>query len=299
MEYVELSPTLSLSRIALGFWRLADWEKSLDELDRFVEQALALGVTTFDHADIYGDYTCEAEFGKLIRLKPEIRKQIQLVTKCGIKLTSSKFPERKLKIYDTSYHHIIKSAEQSLINFQTDHIDLLLIHRPDPLMDPDEIAKAFEELEKSGKVLNFGVSNFNPVQFEGLNNHFNGKLVTNQIKFSPYYLEQFENGNMDYFMKEQIHPMGWSPLAFGHLFKPIDEKSKRISAKLYEIAGAMKIGIDQLIFVWILYHPAKVVPIAGSGKIERLKSAVKALDIQLTREQWYEIFNASTGEELP
>jgi len=299
MEKIKLSPSLSMSRIALGFWRLKDWNMSISELNRYVRRSIDLGVTTFDHADIYGDYECEAEFGKLIKASPDIRDQIQLVTKCGIKTLSAKYPDRKINHYNTGFNHIIESVNQSLTNFNTDYIDLLLIHRPDPLMNPDEIALAFEELEKNGKVLNFGVSNFNPLQYEGLNKHFKGKLLTNQIEFSPYNLEHFDNGNMDFFMKEQIHPMAWSPLAHGLLFNPKDVKSKKISTKLQEIANELNTSIDQIIYAWILYHPARVIPIVGSGKIERLKKAADALHIQLTREQWYEIYNASQGTPLP
>lgn len=288
-----------MSRIALGFWRLMDWKMSPDDLHRFVNEAIDLGVTTFDHADIYGEYACEVEFGKILKSQPAIRKRIQLVSKCGIKLVSSKYPNININHYNTTYNHIIESAEQSLLNLNTDYLDLLLIHRPDPLMDTAEIANAFETLEKSGKVKNFGVSNFNPLQFAGLNKYFNGKLVTNQIAFSPYSLEHFDNGNMDFFMSEQIHPMGWSPLAAGLLLNPKDDKSIRIAASLHAIAEELSTGIDQLIYAWILYHPSKVIPIVGSGKIDRLKKAVEALNINITREQWYKIYNASRGCELP
>ena len=288
-----------MSRIALGFWRLMDWKMSLDDLGRFVNEAIDLGVTTFDHADIYGNYTCEAEFGKLLKTNPSIRQQIQLVSKCGIKLVSFKYPQISINHYNTSYKHIIESAEQSLVNLHTDYLDLLLIHRPDSLMDPAEIAGAFETLEKSGKVRNFGVSNFNPLQYAGLNKYFNGKLVTNQIEYSPYNLEHFDNGNMDYFMTEQIHPMGWSPLAGGLLVNPQDDKSNRIAEKLKKIAEELNTSVDQLIYAWILYHPVKVIPIVGSGKIDRLKKAVNAQTLSISREQWYQIYNASRGYELP
>ncbi len=168
MEQINFSSSLTVSRIALGFWRLMDWKMSLPNLDQFVKEAIALGVTTFDHAAIYGDYACEAEFGKLLKSNPKIRQQIQLVTKCGIQLASSKFPDRRTNVYDTSFDHIIESAEQSLVNLNTDYIDLLLIHRPDPLMNPVEIAMAFEKLEKDGKVLNFGVSNYQSLTIFGI-----------------------------------------------------------------------------------------------------------------------------------
>jgi predicted oxidoreductase len=300
MEKIKLGPTLEVSRIALGFWRLMDWNITLKELDLLVEESLNLGVTTIDHADIYGVYRCEEEFGRLIRMKPEIRSRMELITKCGIKLASEKFPDQRINHYDTSYQHIIQSVNQSLRNFHTDHIDLLLIHRPDPLMNPEETARAFYHLKETGKVLNFGVSNFTVGQFDMLNKHFGGQLVTNQVEFSPYCLEHFHNGNMDFFLKQRIHPMGWSPLAGGSLLNPTDEKGMRVNRKLHEVAEELGVqSIDKVIYAWILLHPSKVIPIVGSGKPERLKSAVEAMKLQMTREQWYEIFNASNGFPLP
>ncbi|MEJ2593662.1 MAG: aldo/keto reductase [bacterium] len=300
MERIRLSETLSFSRIAAGFWRLMDWNMSLSTLEKFIHSLLEMGITTFDHADIYGDYSCEAEFGKVLKHHPGLRDKMQLVTKCGIKLRSDKFPGTGVNHYDTSYDHIVASAEQSLRNLHTEQIDLLLIHRPDPLMDFAEIARAFFQLRSSGKVLNFGVSNFNPLQYDALNKHFARKLVTNQVEYSPYCLESFQNGNMDFFMRERIHPMAWSPVAQGRLFNPSDEKGKRVAGVLWEIAEECTLDdISPLIYAWILYHPAGIIPIVGSGRIERVKDAVDALQIKLTREQWYRIYVASMGEPLP
>ncbi len=273
---------------------------SFPELEKFVQSLLEMGVTTFDHADIYGDYSCEAEFGKVLKQHPGLRDNMQLVTKCGIKLRSDKFPGTGMNHYDTTYDHIVSSVERSLHNLHTEHIDLLLIHRPDPLMDPAEIARAFFHLKSSGKVLNFGVSNFNPLQYEALNKHFARKLVTNQVEYSPFCLEHFHNGNMDFFMQEGIHPMAWSPVAQGRLFNPVDDKGKRLADVLWEIAAECSLkDIAPLIYAWILYHPAGVIPIVGSGRIERVKDAVDALQIKLSREQWYRIYIASTGVPLP
>ena len=300
MKKIKLSPTLDASSIALGFWRLMDWKLSLSELQRLVEGAFEIGVTTFDHADIYGGYECEAEFGKLLKVAPSLREKMQLVTKCGIKILSSKYPNRKIAYYDTSKEHIIKSVEQSLRSLKTDAIDLLLIHRPDPLMDPDDTANAFRELEQSGKVLNFGVSNFDPLQFEMLNNCFDGKLVTNQVEISPYNLEHFDNGNMDFFVKEQIHPMSWSPLAGGKLIITEDEKGRRIHKTLREIADNLGIEeIAKIIYAWVLKHPSQAIPVIGSGRIERLETAVESLDVHMTREQWFEILVAAQGHPVP
>jgi predicted oxidoreductase len=277
-----------------------DWQLSKAELESLVEESLDMGVTLFDHADIYGEYRCEETFGKLLKSKPSLRDRFQLVTKCGIKLATGKFPGQKINHYDTSSRHIIQSAEASLVNLHTDHIDLLLIHRPDPLMNPEEVAKAFFQLKESGKVLNFGVSNFTPMQFEMLNKYFGSMLITNQVEYSPYCLEHFENGNMDFFLKQRIHPMGWSPMAGGALLKPVDEKGIRLYQKLTEIAEELGTdSIDQVVYAWILYHPAKVIPIVGSGKPERLRSAVEAMKLEMTREQWYRIYMASQGYPLP
>jgi len=296
----KLSEKLELSRIIHGHWRLAEWNLSDQQLLKLTQQIIELGITSFDHADIYGNYSCEKLFGDALKLKKELRQHIQIITKCGIKLISDKYPERKVKHYDYGYDHIISSINNSLKNFGTDYIDLLLLHRPSPFFNPDEVAKAFSELKRSGKVLHFGVSNFNPLQFEMLNSYLDEKLVTNQVEISPYCLEHFENGNMDFFLKERIKPLAWSPLAGGKLLKPNDEKSKRLHDTLLKVSKELKIdSVDQTIYSWILKHPISILPIVGSGKIDRIRNAVEALQIDMPLESWYKIYNASTGKELP
>lgn len=296
----KLSEKLELSRIIHGHWRLAEWELSRQQLLTLTQQIINLGITSFDHADIYGNYSCEKLFGDALKLKKELRQHIQIITKCGIKLLSDNYPERKVKYYDYGYDHILSSVNNSLKNFGTDYIDLLLLHRPAPFFNPEEVAKAFSELKRSGKVLHFGVSNFSPLQFEMLNSYLDDKLVTNQVEISPYCLEHFENGNIDFFLKEQIKPLAWSPLAGGRLFKPFDERSKRLSNVLLKVSKELAIdSIDKTIYSWILQHPSSILPIVGSGKIERIKNAVEALQIDMPLELWYMIYNASTGKELP
>lgn len=299
MQKITLSNQLELSRIVHGMWRLVDWKMSDNELLRFVEEAIAMGVTTFDNADIYGGYRCEELFGKIFKLKPSLRNEIELVTKCGISLVSDKFPDRKIKYYDSSYKHIIESANNSLKLLNTSYIDLLLLHRPDPLINPEEVAKAFYELQNSGKVKHFGVSNFTPMQFEMLQKFLDVKLVTNQIEFSPYCLEHFENGNISFLLKEKIYPMAWSPLGGGRLFDETNEKAVRIKEKMVKIAAELNVDdISKIAYAWILMHPVKALPIVGSGKIERLQQAVDAMNIELSREQWFEILIASQGYEM-
>lgn len=299
MQKITLSNQLELSRIVHGMWRLVDWKMSDRELLRFVEQAVEMGITTFDNADIYGGYSCEELFGKIFNLKPTLRNEVELVTKCGISLISDKFPGRKIKYYDSSYQHIIASANNSLRLLNTDYIDLLLLHRPDPLINPEEVAKAFYELQNSGKVRHFGVSNYTLVQFEMLQQFLDVKLVTNQIEFSPYCLEHFENGNISFLLKEKVYPMAWSPLGGGRLFDETNERAVRIKEKMVKIAAELNVDeISKIAYAWILMHPVKALPIVGSGKIERLKQAVDAMNIELTREQWFEILIASQGYEM-
>ena len=300
MNTTTLAKDLELSRIVHGHWRLAEWNLSGQELLKWTEQAMEQGITAFDHADIYGDYRCEKMFGDAISLKPGLRRDIRIITKCGIKLVSARFPGRKLKCYDYSFDHILSSVDNSLTNFRTNYIDLLLLHRPAPFFNPEEVAKAFSHLKKEGKVLHFGVSNFNPLQFGMLSAYTDEKLVTNQVELSPYCLEHFENGNIDFFLKEKVKPMAWSPLAGGRLMNPQDEKGRRIAHALSEVAAELNAdSIDKVILSWLLKHPASIIPIVGTGRIDRLKIAAEALHIDMDMEQWYKIYNASTGVDLP
>jgi predicted oxidoreductase len=300
MKKIQLANNLKISPLVHGHWRLNDWKMSNQELLALTQQSIELGITTFDHADIYGNYSCEKIFGDTLATKAGLRKDVQLITKCGIKPISDKSPEQKIKYYDYSSEYIISSVHNSLANFRTDYIDLLLLHRPSPFFDPEEVAKAFSNLKQSGKVLNFGVSNFNPLQYEMLNSYLDDSLVTNQVEISPYCLENFENGNMDFFLKKRIKPMAWSPLAGGNILKPSGEIGQRIFNSLIEVANELDVdSIDKIIYSWLLKHPASIIPIAGTGKISRLKNAVEAFNIDMSIEQWYKIYIASVGKELP
>jgi len=297
---LRLSDELTFSRIIHGHWRLASWGLPPQELLSFTEQLLEWGVNTFDHADIYGDYSCEKLFGDALSLKPSLRHKVRLVSKCGIKLKSAKYPGRKTNIYDYSKEHIIGSVENSLRNFQTDRIDLLLLHRPAPFFDPGEVAEAFSELKASGKVLHFGVSNFIPDQFEMLQTHLDDKLVTNQLEISPYCLEHFANHNMDFLLREQVYPMAWSPLAGGSIFSPKDERAQILVNTIRDIAHELDIiEPEVVIYAWLLKHPARIMPVVGSGRPKRVKLAVDSLAVEMSLEQWYRIYIAGKGEELP
>lgn len=300
METVNIKDNLEFSRIVHGYWRLMDWNVSNDELLNLIEEAYDLGITTVDHADIYGNFCCEEKFGEALKIKKGLREKLQIVTKCGIKFPSENRPENKSHCYDTSKEHIIKSAERSLKNFNTDYLDVLLIHRVDALLNPEEVAEAFTKLKTQGKVRYFGVSNFLPAQFNMLNSYLEDSLVTNQVEISPLCLDSFENGTLDLMLEKRVKPMAWSPLAGGRLFKANDERSLRVQKVLNKIKDEVSAkGIDEVVYAWLLMHPSNIMPIVGSGKIDRIKSAIRAIEINLSRDQWFEIYVASRGIDIP
>ncbi|MGL5278777.1 MAG: aldo/keto reductase [Cetobacterium sp.] len=299
MNYIQLSEKLKMSKIALGFWRLNDWGMSKEELLEYLEKAVDLGVTTFDHADIYGRYTCEKIFGEALALKPELRAKMQLVSKVGIKLVSENMPENRYHCYDTSYEHIVKSVEKSLKNLNIDYLDLVLIHRPDMYMDADETARALTDLREAGKVLEWGVSNFLPSDFNLLQSRLDFKLVTNQIELSPLKTQHFYDGTINLMQEKRVPIMVWSPLAGGDIFISGDENAVELRKVLERLSKKYGCKTDTIIYAWHLSHPANLVPICGSGKIERLESAVKACNIKLTREEWFEILVNGMGNDIP
>jgi len=300
MKRIPLAENLEFSQIIHGLWRLSEWNMSSEQLISFIEECIELGITTFDHADIYGGYTCEEIFGNALALKPELREKIQIVTKCGIKLKSSKFPDLKMNHYDTSKEHILTSVNNSLKNLQTDYIDLLLIHRPNPFMNPKEVAEAFNQLQKEGKVRYFGVSNFLPSQFNMLQKHLDMPLVTNQIEVSPMQFEHFEKGTVDLLLEKGVAPMIWSPLAGGQIFTSQSEAAVRVRSMLEEIGAEIGANsIDEVMYAWLLVHPSNMMPIVGSGKIERVKTAIEASKLSMTSEQWLRIYVAGMGHNLP
>ncbi|QDP39577.1 aldo/keto reductase [Radiobacillus deserti] len=300
MERVQLAEDLSFSRVIHGLWRLNEWNHAPEDTLDLIEYCLELGITTFDHADIYGGFLNEELFGKGLALKPELRNKMELVTKCGIVFPSPRRPQYKSHHYNTSKKHIIESVEHSLKNLHTDFIDTLLIHRPDPFMDPAQVAEAFTELKQEGKVRYFGVSNFKQHQFNMLQSYLDFDLITNQIEVSAYELENFDDGTINLCQEKGIAPMAWSPLAGGRIFSSEDEKAKRLRAALTKVAEELHAdGIDQVLYAWLLVHPANIMPIVGSGKKDRIKKATEAVHLNLSLDQWFEILHASMGHEVP
>jgi predicted oxidoreductase len=284
------------SRIVLGLWRMSDWAMSAQQRLTFLEQALELGISTIDQADIYGNYQSEILLGEALALAPQLRQRLQIVTKCGIKLISKARPSHQMQHYDTSRAHIIASAEQSLRNMQIETIDTLLIHRPDPLMDADEIAEAFLALQQSGKVTHFGVSNFTPSQFELLASRV--PLVTNQIELSLLQMAPLHDGTLDLCQRQRIAPMIWSALAGGRLMSDDGEQSQRVRLVLTRLAAELDVAVSTVALAWILQHPSKPMVLTGSGKIASIREAVAATGITLRREQWFALWCASAGKTV-
>lgn len=290
---------LPTSKIISGCMYWGEWGANLSVTDtqKLIEGCLELGVTTFDHADIYGHYTTEKSFGEVLKSNSSLRDTMQLITKCGIQLVTPNRPENTIQHYNLSKSYIIGSVERSLKNLHTDFIDILLLHRPSPLMDPHAIAEAFHQLQTTGKVKHFGASNFTPSQFDMLNSLF--PLVTNQVEISALQLHPFVDGTLDQCIQKQLQPMAYSVLAGGRFFGK--EKDKRVT-RVYNVAQGLAnvydATVDQILIAWLLKHPSGIVPIVGSTKIDRIASALKAHTITLNEEDWFKIWIASTGEEV-
>jgi predicted oxidoreductase len=280
-----------------GVWRLAEWGFDLAARVRWIESVLALGIDTFDHADLYGDYRVEGLFGEALAAAPGLRDRLRLVTKCGIRLLSSRRPEHTIKSYDSSAAHIEASVESSLRALRTDRIDLLLLHRPDLLAEPDEIAAAFERLRLAGKVLHFGASNHAAATFARL--HARIPLATHQFELSPLRMQALADGTLEQAAALGLPPMIWSPLAGGRLWTGGDDQSRRVRATLEALAHERGVSANEVAYAWVRRHPSRPVPITGSRRLEALREAVASHSLVLGREDWYRVWQASMGHEVP
>ncbi len=298
MIYQPLHPNgPTFSRIIAGAWR---WHTvSQQGLERLIHTSLDNGITTFDHADIYGDHGNEKLFGDVLRMNPSLKKTMQLVSKCGIKFQSPHRPATWAKHYDTSKEHIVWSAENSLTQLNTDHLDLLLIHRPDPLMNPTEIAEAFSSLKHAGKVLHFGASNFTPAQFDNLQSYLSFPLVTNQIEISLFLPQPFFDGSLDNLMKHRATAMAWSPLGGGKFLTAENEIGSRVLNGLNLLAYKYQATPSQLLIAWLFRHPSQIFPVIGTTKPERIAESIKSLDITIDRQDWFEMLKWVTGVDVP
>lgn len=287
------------SEIVQGYWRMGDWGMSSQEHLSFLKSHIELGITTVDHAHVYGgDPSCEELFGQALKLDPSVREQIEIVSKCGIELVAD---DSQVNHYDSTPSAIEKSVEASLTRLGVESLDVLLIHRPDWLMDVDAIAACFGSLKQAGKVKYFGVSNFTASQFSLLQSRLDAPLVTNQVEINPLNMGVILDGSLDVLHQNRARPMAWSCLAGGRVFDEASEQVIRLKVCLNQVAQELgnEISIDQVLYAWAMALPSKPVAIVGSGNIGRVKSAVESLELKLAQEQWYRIWVAANGCNVP
>lgn len=296
MDRITLSPSLSMSRIVYGMWRVADDENTSPEyVEAKIQSCLDQGITTFDQADIYGGYTAEAVLGGALKANPSLRNKMEIVTKCDIIAPAGRYSDAKVKHYDTSRVHIEKSVDYSLQDMGIDHIDLLLIHRPDPLMDHNETGAALDDIVASGKVRNIGVSNFRPWDWELLQSGMKNKLVTNQIEISLGEISPFTNGDLSFHQRQDDAVMAWSPLGGGSLMTG----DGATAAVMDEIAAEFGVDRAAVAVAFLLAHPAKILPVMGTNNLDRIGKISDALKVKLDRESWYRLYEAALGNEVP
>lgn len=303
IERVKIAPNgPEFSRLVYGTWRVLDEKDAATpaHLLARLKKCLDLGITTVDTAEIYGLYRVEEALGEALKLDPGVKKRIELVTKCGIYVPCSFHPERKVAHYNVTAARIVKSAEKSLRLMGVDCLDLLLVHRPDWLTSADETAEGLNRLLKDGKIRSAGVSNYNVHQFDLLNSRMDQPLVTNQIEFSLLCMDPVYDGTADQCQRLRVRPMAWSPLGGGRLFDEASEASARIRAKARELSARYGgASTDQLAYAWIMAHPSGALPVIGTNKLERIAATASAAAIKLEREDWYALWEAAQGRQIP
>ena len=314
MKLISLGGTeLKSTRLGYGCWRIVAGGKAVElssdrveDATKSIMAAYEAGYRLFDHADIYSDGQGEEVFGRVLKSNKEMRDKITIVSKCGIRMAGD--PESGAPYrYDFSADHITKSCEGSLKRLQTDRIDLFLLHRPDYLAEPEEVAGAFAKLKEAGKVREFGLSNATPAFFNLIQKALPMKLIANQVEISLMRLDYFENGTMEQCMTEKITPMAWSPLAAGRLsfVGPVDLNepghAKRIQLReaIDNVARDRKVSRPVVALAWLLRHPSGILPVVGSTDPRNIRDLAKAVDLELTREEWYRLTEGAFGQRLP
>lgn len=289
-----MSKTL-LSPIISGTMNWGVWDKNLTnkEMESTIQLCVENKITTFDHADIYGSYTTEADFGKAFKASKISREKLQLITKCGIQMIAES-RKNQIKHYDYSKEYIIWSVEESLKKLKTDYVDVFLLHRPSPLMQADEIAEAVEKLKSEGKIIDFGLSNFTSSQTELIRQKT--EVSFNQVQFSATNFEPMVDGSLDYMQTHHIRPMSWNPL--GTVFREDTKKTRRLKKLLSTLVEKYHLGSDTLLLAWILKHPAGIIPIAGTVNVARIQSLIKAVELDLDKEDWFAIWTESMGNDV-
>jgi predicted oxidoreductase len=293
----------SLSRMAYGVWRLSEAQDcSVNANLARIDACLAQGITTFDHADIYGDYRCEALFGEAIKARPELKDRIEIVTKTDIMLLSSQWPDTRVKHYDTSPAHVRASVDRSLSRIGVDVIDLLLIHRPDPLVDAQALGECLDSLIDSGKLRGVGVSNFMPWDVDLLQSRMKHKLQTNQLELSLLHTTPFSNGQLAHAQQHGMPVMAWSPLGGGRLHAQAHTAgtaAARLAPKLAQLAQASGTDTTAVAMAWLMHHPVQVLPVMGSNQLDRIGRFAEAARVPMDRQTWYELYELANGHEVP
>jgi predicted oxidoreductase len=287
---------VNYSKIIAGCmtWGNKGAQMTQDEMSRAIHRCLDIGITTFDHADIYGGYTTEVDFGKAFKSSEVSRQAVQFISKCGIQYPSDARPLR-VKHYQYDKDYIIKSVEQSLSNLGTDYLDVLLLHRPSPLMDPETVAEAVFTLKNSGKVLSFGVSNFTPAQVKLIASAT--EVEAHQFECSLSSREAMFNGVLDDSLANRRFAMAWSPL--GNFFKNDSDSNTLIAQTLARMSERYNASKSQILLAWLLHHPARIHPVIGTTKPERQKEAVAATAIHLELQDWFELLESAQGHQVP
>jgi len=298
MKRVSLPNGRSLSQIAYGVWRLSEaTDSSVSANLARIDACLAQGISTFDHADIYGDYRCEALFGQAIKARPSLREQIEIVTKTDIMLRSSQWPGTRVKHYDTSAAHVQASVERSLKRIGVDVIDMLLIHRPDPLCDAQALGACLDGLIDAGKVRAVGVSNYQPWDVDLLQSRMRHRLQTNQIELSLVHVDPLSNGQMAHAQTHRMPVMAWSPLGGGRLFTQTG--SGLLLDRLGQLALHCGADASAVAVAWLLHHPAGVIAVMGSNRLERIKTFARSQEVPMDRQTWFELYELALGQEVP
>lgn len=303
MKRITLPNGRSLSQMAYGVWRLSEAaDTSVNANLARIDACLAQGITTFDHADIYGDYRCEALFGEAIKARPALRDQIEIVTKTDIMLLSQQWPGTRVKHYDTTPAHVTASVERSLQRIGVEVIDLLLIHRPDPLCDATALGACLDGLIDSGKVRGVGVSNFMPWDVDLLQSRMKHRLQTNQIELSLLHTAPFINGQVSHAQQHRMPLMAWSPLGGGRLHSEAAQAgtaAARLAPKLQTLAQAHGVDTTAVAMAWLMHHPVGVVPVMGSNQLPRMGTFAQALEVPMDRQTWFELYELANGHEVP
>ena len=296
MERIELAEGLAFSRLVYGMWRLADdGDTSVKHVDAKINAALDQGITTFDQADIYGGYTAEAVMGTALKANPSLRQHMEIVSKCDIVIDAGRHSGARVKHYNTTAAHINASVDASLAEMGIDEIDVLLIHRPDPLMDHHETGAALDALVDAGKIRAVGVSNFRPWDWNLLQSAMRHPLVTNQIEMSLKRIAPFTNGDLAFHQQHGHLVMAWSPLGGGDLMTASNELTHRLDSI------ATRSGVDRaaVATAFLLAHPAKITPVLGTNNLDRISAISAAETVQLDRQDWFSLYEAALGSEVP